>query len=260
MTGVQTCALPIFAYAMALLDSKDIPHPPLEVLITTDEETGMTGASNLDPKNVEGRILINVDSEEEGKLLVSCAGGLRNKITLPILFEDSKEYKGLYTIKIRGLKGGHSGMEIDKGRANSNRLMSRILVNLLENIDFRLISLNGGSKNNAIPREMDADIAINPNDYKKLNETIEEYNKIFKNEYKTVDPDVKVSLEKINEDKKVFSKDCTEKAIRLLYMIPTGIQSMSMDIKGLVQSSTNLGVVTTTKDSVVFDRDRKSVV
>lgn len=248
------------AYAMALLDSKDIPHPPLEVLITTDEETGMTGASNLDPKNVEGRILINVDSEEEGKLLVSCAGGLRNKITLPILFEDSKEYKGLYTIKIRGLKGGHSGMEIDKGRANSNRLMSRILVNLLENIDFRLISLNGGSKNNAIPREMDADIAINPNDYKKLNETIEEYNKIFKNEYKTVEPDVKVSLEKINEDKKVFSKDCTEKAIRLLYMIPTGIQSMSMDIKGLVQSSTNLGVVTTTKDSVVFDSAVRSSI
>ena len=120
------------AYAMALLDSKEIPHPPLEVLITTDEETGMTGASNLDPKDVEGRILINIDSEEEGKLLVSCAGGLRNKITLPVLFEDSKDYKDFYTIKIRGLKGGHSGMEIDKGRANSNRLMSRILVNLLD--------------------------------------------------------------------------------------------------------------------------------
>ncbi|MBU5590408.1 aminoacyl-histidine dipeptidase [Clostridium sp. MSJ-4] len=248
------------AYALALLDSKDIPHPPLEVLITTEEETGMGGAFNLEAENIKGRILINIDSEEEGKLLVSCAGGLRNKIILPICWEEENENRDFYVIRIRGLKGGHSGMEIDKGRANSNKLMGRILVDILKHIDFRLVSLTGGSKNNAIPREMDAKIAIKAKDYEKLKSLTEKINEVFKNEYKVSDPEVKIIVENIEGNNKIFSKESTEKAVKLLYMIPNGIQSMSMEIKDLVQSSTNLGVVSTTEKGVVFDSAVRSSI
>ena len=118
------------AMGMAILASKEIEHPAMELLVTTEEETGMGGAEALDPKNIDGRILINIDSEEEGTLLVSCAGGLTAKTTIPAVWEESDKNLVACSIKVRGLKGGHSGMEINKGRANSNKLMGRILVDL----------------------------------------------------------------------------------------------------------------------------------
>lgn len=250
------------AYGMALLDSKDIPHPPLEVLFTTDEETGMGGAMGLDAKNIDGRILINIDSEEEGKLLVSCAGGLRSKVSLPIAWEIAD--KGLVNclIKIRGLKGGHSGMDINKERGNSNKIIARFLVDLLQNINFKLEYLNGGSKNNAIPREADASILIEERDVYLLRDKVELWNKILNNEYKTSDPELKIQLEVSGnkENIRVFSKDTTEKAIKLLYLMPDGVQTMSMDIPGLVQSSTNVGVVTTGENCVSYDSAIRSSV
>lgn len=249
------------AYAMALLDSKDIPHPPIEALLTTDEETGMSGAANLRAEDVKGRILINIDNEEEGQLLVSCAGGLRTKIALPIKFEDAEGDFKKFSLRIRGLKGGHSGMDIIKQRGNANKILGRILVDIVKSIDFKLVSVNGGAKDNAIPREADALILIKEADANTLIQKIASWNTILKNEYKKADPDLVVELEGINDSAaKVFSSDSRDKAIRLLYMIPNGIQTMSMDIEGLVQSSSNIGVVRTREDSITYESAVRSSV
>ncbi len=130
------------AYCLAILESEDIPHPPLEVVFTTEEETGMGGASALNPSNLKGKILINIDSEEEGKLLVSCAGGVRTRIILPIVKIQVDEKLNTYRIKIKGLKGGHSGMEIDKGRGNANKLMGRVLKDIHKTIKFYLANIS----------------------------------------------------------------------------------------------------------------------
>lgn len=241
------------AYALAILASKDIAHPPIEVLLTTDEETGMSGARALNPNHLYGRILINMDDEEEGQLLVSCAGGLRTDIVLPLNFEAVKGEKSAYCIKVSGLRGGHSGGEIHKGRGNANKIMGRILYDIKSSIDFNLCSLNGGAKDNAIPREADAVLVLDKNDLDKLKAEVNKWNVILRNEYKVSDKDVIVALEAADSNfDKSFSKEETKKAIELLCIIPNGIQTMSMEIKDLVESSSNLGVVVTGKDKVEF--------
>lgn len=249
------------AYALAILDSEDILHPALEVIITTEEETGMGGALALNPEHIKGRVLLNIDSEEEGKLLVSCAGGIRNKVSLPISWENfGTEYEAL-EVQVRGLKGGHSGMDIIKQRANSNKIMSRILADISKVIDFRIISLNGGSKTNAIPREMDAILAVRKENVKGLEEALTKWNETLSNEYTVSDPDIKVSVKKYEHAvEKVFSKDSTDKAIKLLYLIPNGILTMSLEIPGLVQSSTNLGVVITGDEAIEYHSAVRSSV
>lgn len=249
------------AYALALLASTDIPHPPLEVLMTTDEETGMSGAMGLHAEHIDGRILVNIDSEEEGKLLVSCAGGIRSAAALKITWEPVEEDAAVVQLKIRGLKGGHSGMEIHKGRGNSNKLMGRVLYDIYDSYKFKLCKLNGGAKNNAIPREADAVLVINNADFDNIKAKVSEWNETFKNEFKASDADVNVEIELLsNKTDKVFSDETTKKTIKLLYLIPNGIQTMSMEIEGLVQSSTNLGVVTTDEDKVRFDSATRSSV
>lgn len=250
------------AFGMALLDSEHIPHPPIEVLMTTEEETGMGGAMNLSPDNLSGRILINIDSEEEGKLLVSCAGGLRTRVTLPISWEEVHGELAECVIKIRGLKGGHSGMDIDKQRGNANIIMGRILVDLLLKVDYKLGSISGGSKNNAIPREGDVKLYIEKENVGLLKDIINEWDKILKNEYKVSDPDLRVELKIADQHNNVraFERSCRDKAVKLLYLIPNGIQTMSMDISGLVQSSSNLGVVTTDESSIIYDSAVRSSV
>lgn len=249
------------ALSMALLASKDIPHPPLEVLVTTEEETGMGGAMALDAGNLKGRLLINIDSEEEGKLLVSCSGGIRMSQKLAVKWEDADSSRVPYTLSVRGLKGGHSGMEINKGRGNSNKILGRILNDISGEIDFCLKEINGGAKMNAIPREADAVLLINSGDSSKLEKEVSNWNAILKNELRTPDPDVNIVLEKYSgKVEKVFSKETKENAIASLVLIPNGIQSMSMDIPGLVESSTNLGVVTTSDSFVEFQSAVRSSV
>jgi len=249
------------AFALAILDSKDIPHPPLEVLVTTEEETGMGGANNLDPNSVSGKILINIDSEEEGIFLVSCAGGIRNIVKIPIEWEKSDENLLAYAIRIRGLKGGHSGMEINKGRGNANKLMGRILNGLASSISYHIAEINGGAKMNAIPRETDAIVLLNSNDKENLEIEIREWNRVIKNELKSADPDVNIELEYIEQKpERVFSDETMNKVISALMLIPNGIQTMSMEIKGLVQSSTNLGVVTTNDKEVSLESAVRSSI
>ena len=249
------------AFGLTVLASKDIPHPPIELLVTTEEETGMGGAQAIDPKNLDGRMLINIDSEEEGKLLVSCAGGVREKIKLPITWEEADKSFINSAVTLRGLNGGHSGMEIDKGRGNANKIMGRFLMDLRSVIDFKINHLSGGAKNNAIPREADAILIFRENDKALVLEKVTQWNSIIKDELIGVDPDVELAIEILDTKViKAFSDDTTTKALQILFLIPNGVQNMSMAIKGLVQSSTNIGVLTTTEDDVVFDSAVRSSV
>lgn len=249
------------AMSLAVLASSNISHPPIELLVTTGEEIGMVGAQALDPKDLDGRILINIDSEEEGKLLVSCAGGVREKIKLPIIWEEADESFIHCEIRLRDLKGGHSGMEINKERGNANKIMGRFLMDLKSVIDFKINSISGGAKNNAIPRNADAIILFRENDKETVLEKLSQWNSTLKNELNSIDPDVNLTIE-ILEDKvqKIFSDKTATKALQVLFLIPNGVKSMSMDIEGLVQSSTNIGVLTTSEDYIVFDSAVRSSV
>lgn len=248
------------AYAMALLEDNKIEHPSLEILLTTDEETGMTGAMAVSKENLDGKILINIDTEEEGYLLVSCAGGIRTKSSIKIERENINKEK-LYTISIRGLKGGHSGTEINKERGNSNKLIGRFLMDCYGKIELSLVSIEGGSKNNAIPREADAIIAVNEQHKDKLFSLTEKWNEIFKNELQGKDEGIKLSISENNEDiKDKFTKETTEKTIKLLYLYPNGVNTMSSNIENLTESSTNLGIVKTTKEYVEFDSAVRSSI
>ncbi len=249
------------AMGLAILASNEYQHPAIELLVTTSEETGMDGAFALDPKNITGRTLINIDSEEEGIILVSCAGGVTAKVSIPVKFEPVNGNIVPYSIKIRGLKGGHSGMEIDKGRGNSNKLMGRVLMTIFSETDIRLSSLNGGSKHNAIPRETDSVILVRAEDSALVEKKIQECEKIFKNELRTPDPDIRVEFEALQTlPSQMLSKESTKNIVNYLYLIINGVTSMSMDIKGLVESSLNLGVVTTYKDSIEFISSIRSSV
>ena len=185
------------AYALAILESDNIPHPPIEAVFTVDEEVGMTGAAALDCSPLKSRIMLNIDSEEEGYLLVSCAGGASVTVHLPVI---RKGVSGIpATIKITGLKGGHSGVEIDKGRANSNMLMGRTLYLLSQKYQFNIFSIYGGNKDNAIPRETHATVVFKTGTViEDVQKDIEEIDKIYSNEYYSTDPGIKTKIEIID--------------------------------------------------------------
>lgn len=249
------------ALAMAILTSDNIKHPPLEALITVDEESGMTGASNLNPEHLSGRILINLDSEEEGKLLVSCAGGSRAAINIDIEWQKASKDLEAYTISINGLLGGHSGTEIDKERGNSNKLLGRVLYNLYKAAPFNLAYIAGGSRANVIPSEAEAVILISPDKFQAIEDKAKELDKILKNEYKVSDSGVRVNIIKSEKSfDKVFNDAATVKAIELLMAVPNGIQTMSKSIKGLVESSSNIGVVSTDDNRVSLEFSIRSSV
>lgn len=239
------------AMGLALMASKDIPHPPLELLITTCEETGMDGAHALDPKLISGRTLINIDSEEEGILTVSCAGGCTACINIPVSLDTPDMSKTFLTLTVEGLMGGHSGIEIHKGRANANKLLARLLDHLNTKIAFSLCSVNGGSKHNAIAHSAKAIIGICKEDEALLREQLAELEVIFRDEFKTADPNIRIHLTvPETQPKQVMSTESAHHVIQFLYLIPNGVQSMSMDIPGLVESSLNLGVIQTKEDRV----------
>jgi len=241
------------AMGLAVLASYDRSHPGLEALFTTDEERGMKGAEDLDPEMIEGRILINIDSDQEGEFFVSCAGGPAVMTSIPLIWEKANANMTAYAIRIRGLLGGHSGSDIDKGRANSNKLMGRILKELETKFEFSMASLSGGMMYNAIPREADAVILIRPEDRTAVSESIAEMEGIFRNEYRISDTDIEVVFETDSESAtKVFSQYAKTLAINYLYLAETGINTMSPSISGLVESSTSLGVVRTEEGSVDF--------
>lgn len=248
------------AYAMALLSSTDIPHPPIEVLLTTDEETGMSGAMAIKKEHINGKILINLDNEEEGYLLVSCAGGIRSKATINVDYQNISNKK-LLKINISGLKGGHSGMDIIKERGNSNKILGRVLKGLSREVKFNIVNLNGGSKNNAIPREAEALVSVDINNENTVIDIVNNWNSIISNELRTQDPGVKIEASVVSdENNKEFTDECTKKVVDLLYLYPNGINTKSVEIDGLVESSTNLGVLSTENGVVEFDSAIRSSI
>ena len=249
------------AMGLAVLASDTLNHPPLELLVTTSEETGMDGAHLLDPKNVSGRTLINIDSEEEGVLTVSCAGGVTSKTDIPIIWESADTSRVAYRIEVSGLLGGHSGSEIHKGRANANKLLARLLKSINARMDYDLCSISGGSKHNAIARDAQAVVFIKIDKTAELIEHANNMAKIFKDEFKTADPDIKVKLNIVEMmPERIMSNGTKENVINFMYLIPNGVQSLSMDIAGLVESSLNLGVVQIIEDHVeVISSIRSSV-
>lgn len=238
------------AYALAILDSSDIPHPPLEVLITVEEETGMIGASSIDGNHFDGKMLINIDSEEEGTFLVSCAGGARQTIRLPLQYTAAEGIS--YRLSITGLKGGHSGMDIIKERGNSNVLIGRTMHMLNEKYDFLITGLHGGSKNNAIPREAEA-ILVFTGKIEGLLEEVAKIENTLGNEIETQDDDFNITFSKTDTPVNCYDKETTRKAIGLLFTLPNGVISMSQDISGLVETSLNLGVLHEEGNELLFD-------
>ncbi|MCM3738389.1 aminoacyl-histidine dipeptidase [Bacillus cytotoxicus] len=249
------------AYALSLLDATDIPHPALEVVITTEEETTMGGAFAVDPSLFSGKIFINIDSEEDHKLLVSSAGGAKAVETISIVWGEMPANVLPYRLFVSGLKGGHSGMEIDKERGNANKILGRVLYDLSNEIAFSMSDVNGGLKTNAIPRESAATILLSESDVQKVEEKVKEWTSILQEELRAVDPDVNVSLTKLEETvENVFAKETQKQLISSLFLIPNGIQNMSMEIKGLVESSTNLGVVETLHNEIKLRNEVRSSV
>ncbi|WP_036729608.1 aminoacyl-histidine dipeptidase [Peptoniphilus mikwangii] len=234
------------AYALAILDSNEYKHPALEVLITTNEETGMDGAAALKEGMLNGNMLLNIDSEEEGIFLVSCAGGS----SMNVIFDIEREhFKGeALRITVRGLKGGHSGGEIIRQRANANKILSRLLSAVREVTELRIISLKGGAKHNAIPDSAKAEILV---EEKELAiDTIEKLAVTIKNEYRVEDDGIVIDIESC-ENRDSYTKNLTDDFIDYSMIVPDGVISMSKDIEGLVETSLN--------NAVLFEKDNKIV-
>ena len=235
------------AYALAILDSDDIKHPALEVVITTDEEDGMSGVANLDFDEFDGKTLINLDTEEYGEVYVSSAGGTRTEIKF--IFETKKIGNG-YTpisIEVKGLSGGHSGAEIHKNLGNSIKILSEVLYHLSKRYEMSLIHIDGGGKVNAIPREAVAEIAV-----KLDGDSIDEFKKLAELAFENILKDFKVSdklpilaIEKIEEKNLGISLGDTLNIINFLHEVPNGVLEMSKHIEGLVETSINIGFIST---------------
>lgn len=230
------------AYGLALLAAKDLQHPRLEVVLTVDEETGLYGAEAIDMSMLKGKKLINIDSEDEGIFTVGCAGGLTLGCDIPMFTE---EVEGIvYELKVTGLLGGHSGVEIHKGRANANVVLGRVLFALNKEIGVDIVKMAGGAKDNAIPRNASAEILVAEEAQEKLAEIVSAQEAILKNELHASDADVALVLEK-KGTATVQVLDATSKisALHTLNNIPNGIQAYSMDIEGLVETSLNMGIM-----------------
>ena len=234
------------AMALAILDADDIPHPRLEAVFTVDEEIGMLGATALDVSMLRGRRMLNLDSEEEGVFTVGCAGGNLTQCTLPLT---RAPYAGkALTVTVGGLQGGHSGAEIDKGLGNANMLMGRLLYAASRKAELRLVEVNGGLKDNAIPRETVATLVTT--DPEAVLAVCRELDAQLKNEYRTTDPDVFVTAAESTASLPM-DDDTTRRVLCFLTCAPNGIQAMSADMPGLVQTSLNLGILKTEKDAVI---------
>jgi dipeptidase D len=248
------------AAAMTVLASKDIPHPHIEALFTMDEETGMTGAMALKGGLMDGKIMLNLDSEDEDELTIGCAGGIDITITNTYKEEKAPEGSAGFTLKVKGLKGGHSGMEIHLGRGNANKLMNRILWLAQKHFDLRIASIDGGSLRNAIPRESVAVIHVNKAEKKAFSSFIEEQRAILTQEHKTTDPDFRLLLEETNGPGHVMAKNDQAVLLNSIYANANGIYRMSPDVEDLVQTSNNLARVSVKNGKVEIQNLTRSAV
>jgi len=232
------------AAALAVLASKDIVHGPLEALFTIDEETGMTGIFGIEKGLLKGDILMNLDSEDEGELYVGCAGGIDVGAVKKYAEESSPKGMSAYKVIVRGLKGGHSGVDIAMGRANSNKLMFRFLMQAESDFGIRLAEAAGGDLRNAIPRESYSILLVPEIKAKEFEAFVKGYDKIYKAEFAETEPDLSFVCEKTATPAKVMNQGDQYRIIRAVFVCPHGVVRMSQAMKGLVETSNNLAIVT----------------
>ena len=228
------------AAAMTILASTDITHPPIEALFTIEEETGLTGAQALKGGVLAGKNLLNLDSEDDDEITIGCAGGV--DITINGEYSPTSlqgNYQG-YKINISGLNGGHSGIQIVLGRGNANKIMNRILFTATNEFGLKIVSIDGGSLRNAIPRESFSEVAVPIENIDEFEKFLKKESIVLFNEYKTTDPDLDISLEKLSSTNKVADSDFQNKFLNAIYACQNGVYRMSPDMEGLIQTSNNL--------------------
>ena len=237
------------AIALALLDSSDIPHPPLEAVFTVDEEVGMGGAEGIDLTPLKGKMLLNLDSEDEDTIIAGCAGGLTFRLNLPV--GRKKAAGSCLDVTIHGLKGGHSGVEIDQQRGNANKLAGRLLNRLNQNMDIALVEVQGGAKDNVITSVSKFTIVVQ--DSVKAELIIENMLNTWRQEFGADEPGLDITVTKTeHEEKSVFSDADKNKVIFFLNNCQNGVYGFSRSLKGLVETSDNLGVVKTGESQISF--------
>jgi dipeptidase D len=229
------------ALAMAICEDSEVKHPPLELLFTVEEETGLTGAKELEPDIITGKKLINIDSEDEGVFTVGCAGGKDTHIELDLAYEEVPSDYSALLLKVHGLTGGHSGVNIHEERANAIRVLTRSLMTIREVCDLRLVGITGGTAHNAIPRDAEATFFVPADALETIEKLIDEKEKVFKAEFANTDPELALSLSRIPLpiDRRGMMSYVTMKALDLLFAIPHGIAARSTDMPTLVETSSN---------------------
>ena len=232
------------AAIMAVLEAKDLKHGPIEALITKDEETGMYGAFGLKPGTLQGEILLNLDSEEEGELYIGCAGGI--DITATLEYKEEAPAEGFVARKLtlKGLRGGHSGLEINQGRANANKMLIRVVHDLLVEFDCQLASFEGGNMRNAIPREAHAVMLFNPEDMDGLDDYIREYEAQIASEYDTIESGVSLKIEETEMPATVVPEEIQDNMVNTLMACQNGVMRMIPTVPDTVETSSNLAIVT----------------
>ncbi len=239
------------AMALAILASDNLEHPRIEAVFTVDEETGLYGAEAIDVSMLKAKKFLNLDSEDEGIITVSCAGGVTAECTLPIKRESKEGIK--LNIIITDLQGGHSGIEINRGRANSNKLMGRFLYSLGKEVSFNLIDAFGGVKDNVIAKHTNVEIITDEANLPAIEEAVKVYQHDIGNEYKTSDPEITIKFENLGKEKlSALDEESSNKVIYMLLTLPNGVQSMSADIEGLVETSLNWGAFKIEENSALF--------
>lgn len=233
------------ASALAILASENIKHGPLEVLVTIDEEAGMTGAFGLEAGWLDGDILINTDSEQEGEVYMGCAGGVDAEISFDLAFEAVPQGWQAFNLSISGLKGGHSGVDIHTGRANANKLLIRFLTQAADKFNIRLTELNGGSLRNAIPREAFASFVVEKAQVEPLKAALANYLATIKENLKSIETELTMLLISPEEFEQMWTANTQQQVLHLLNACPNGVMRMSDDIAGVVETSINLGVIRT---------------
>ncbi len=248
------------AAVLSLMEEDSLVHGPLEFLFTVDEETGLTGATKIRPDFLKGKILLNLDSEDEGSFTIGCAGGADSEILVPL--KRKRESAGEpFRLKLFGFRGGHSGIDIDQGRGNAIKLLARMLWQTEKRIPFELAGIEGGNKRNAIPREAWADLYIDPEKIEALKNSFKaSFNNIY-NEHKSVEAEARFSFEKSGEyQKPPMTEDSQKMLINFLFALPHGVLSMHPEMEGLVETSTNLAIVHTHPEHAqVISSSRSSI-
>ena len=228
---------------MAILEAKDLEHGPIEALFTIDEETGMTGAEGLKAGLLDGDILLNLDSEDEGELYIGCAGGVNTEAEANYEEEDLPENMAAYEIVVKGLKGGHSGLDINLGRGNANKIINALLTTAAPKYALRVASFEGGNLRNAIPREAFAIVAIDEKKKAEFETFVTEFDEIVKDEFDDADPGVGVTAKAVDKPAKVMSQKGQASLLKAVADCPNGAIKMSKELKGIVETSTNLAIV-----------------